>query len=176
MVVLDCMKNIHPVYHIKTLMIKKELAKDPNLAEEDWTRFLPTFKKKNTSKRKKPLVVHEKRQYTPFPPAPVLSKIDMQLESGEYFMKEGQREAAKRKEKQTIAKEKSEIRKHSRDKEFDAPVEDEEKSVKKEKKEKKEKKRKNQDIEEEKEEEIVSEVVSKKKDPKRTKRSERHGN
>ena len=32
------MKNYHPVYHIKTLMIKRELAKDPNLAKEDWSR------------------------------------------------------------------------------------------------------------------------------------------
>lgn len=124
-VVEDCMKNIHPIYHIKTMMIKKELAKDPNLAGEDWSRFLPTFKKKNTSKRRKPLVVREKKAYTPFPPAPVPSKIDQQLDSGEYFLNEAQREAKKKAEKKAAAKEKSELSRQEREREFEAPVEEE---------------------------------------------------
>eukprot|EP00596_Hydrurales_sp_CCMP1899_P010258 CAMPEP_0119049488 /NCGR_PEP_ID=MMETSP1177-20130426/64882_1 /TAXON_ID=2985 /ORGANISM="Ochromonas sp, Strain CCMP1899" /LENGTH=338 /DNA_ID=CAMNT_0007026775 /DNA_START=29 /DNA_END=1045 /DNA_ORIENTATION=+ len=125
-VVLDCMKNIHPVYHIKTMMIKKELAKDPNLSGEDWSRFLPQFKKKSTSKRKVPHEVNAKKSYTPFPPAPLPSKIDLQLDSGEYFLNEQQREAKKRGEKRSAAKEKSVERKKERDEEFVAPEEDNE--------------------------------------------------
>lgn len=122
-IVIDCMKNIHPVYHIKTLMIKNELSKDPNLAGEDWSRFLPSFNKKNTSKRKKPTVIREKRTYTPFPPAPLPSKIDLQLDSGEYFLNESQREEKKKQEKKQLAKEKAKERQQQRNDEFVAPEE-----------------------------------------------------
>jgi len=123
-VVVDCMNNVHPVYHIKTMMIKKELAKDPNLSTEDWTRFLPDFTKKTTSKRKKPQVVREKKAYTPFPPAQTPSKVDLQMESGEYFLNEQQREARKRMEKKEAAKTKSAQKREARSSEFEAQDED----------------------------------------------------
>ncbi|MGH0162964.1 UNVERIFIED_CONTAM: hypothetical protein FKN15_055617 [Acipenser sinensis] len=67
-VVLDTMKNIHPIYNIKTLMIKRELSKDPELRMQSWERFLPNFRHKNLSKRKEPKKKTVKREYTPFPP------------------------------------------------------------------------------------------------------------
>ncbi|CAM6082643.1 unnamed protein product [Calypogeia fissa] len=100
-IVEDCIKNVHPIYHIKALMIKRELAKDPQLAEQNWDRFLPKFKKKNV-KQKKPKE-EKKKPYTPFPPPQQPSKVDLRLESGEYFLSADVKAAKKwdaKKEKQ----------------------------------------------------------------------------
>jgi len=142
-VIIDCMKNVHPVYNIKRLMIMRELAKDPKLATEDWSRFLPTFKKKNVP-RKVPrqtvlemqkanaqikedetnggtAKVEKKRVYTPFPPAQMPSKIDMQLDSGEYFLSERERKAKKMAEKYENSVEKKKERKIEKEKVYEAP-------------------------------------------------------
>lgn len=102
-VVEDCIKNIHPIYHIKTLMIKRQLAQDPKLVNENWDRFLPKFKKKNVQ-RKKPAVIKKKAPYTPFPPPQLPSKVDLQLESGEFFLNQHtkrKREAAAKRDAQS---------------------------------------------------------------------------
>lgn len=93
-IVLDTMNNIHPVYNIKSLMIKQELAKNPKLKSESWDRFLPKFKKGSGGKRKaKPRVA--KKEYSHFPPPQPLSKMDKEMESGEYFLKEAERKRKK---------------------------------------------------------------------------------
>lgn len=121
-VVEDCIKNIkHPVYHIKELLIKRELAKNPALANESWDRFLPNFKKKNV-KQKKPNT-KEKKQYTPFPPPQQPSKIDLELESGEYFMSDKKKSAKKWQDKLDKQSEKSEEKKRKREAAFVPPKE-----------------------------------------------------
>ncbi|KIY43307.1 hypothetical protein FISHEDRAFT_78651 [Fistulina hepatica ATCC 64428] len=125
-IVIDCMKNIHPIYRIKELMIRRELAKDPKLANESWDRFLPQFRKRHLKTSEKTMKRNEKlastnearkaaglellskdkpskKTYTPFPPAQLPRKVDLQLQSGEYFLKPHQkeaREAQQRKQKQ----------------------------------------------------------------------------
>ena len=135
-VVEDCMRNVHPIYNIKKLMIKRELSKDPALANENWDRFLPTFKKKNVQRRK-PHKVSKKKADTPFPPAPALSKVDKQLESGEYFLNEAQRMAQKRDEKRLAASAKSAERKRARAAQYEAPPDEEKKERKRLKAERK---------------------------------------
>jgi ribosomal RNA assembly protein len=150
-IVIDCMKNIHPIYRIKVrsisacptetlifqqeLMIRRELAKDPKLATEPWDRFLPNFRKRHLKTSEKTAKKNEKEEakkearkaagldvepttskpmkkvYTPFPPAQLprkvstrelgmqlklhvtLLQVDLQLESGEYFLKSRERAA-----------------------------------------------------------------------------------
>lgn len=118
----DCIKNIHPIYHIKELMIKRELAKDPALAEENWERFLPKFKKKNVQ-RKKPKKIKEKKDYTPFPPPQQPSKVDLMLESGEYFMSQEQKIARAKAAQQAQQAARTEERQRQRDAAFVAPKE-----------------------------------------------------
>jgi ribosomal RNA assembly protein len=93
-IVLDCLQNVHPIYHIKELMIKRELLKRPELAAESWDRFLPQFKKRNIKKKK--VAKKVEKEYEPFPPAQLPRKIDLMLESGEYFAQEGKKKKKKR--------------------------------------------------------------------------------
>lgn len=122
-IIVDTMNNIHPIYNIKILMTKRELMKDPTLKTESWDRFLPQFKKKNVP-TKKPKKQNTKKKYTPFPPAQQPSKIDLQLESGEYFLKENEKKQKKIEEKEQKSIQKSAEKKNAKAELFKAPVED----------------------------------------------------
>uniref|UniRef100_A0A665VMU3 KRR1 small subunit processome component homolog n=1 Tax=Echeneis naucrates TaxID=173247 RepID=A0A665VMU3_ECHNA len=105
-VVIDTMKNIHPIYNIKTLMIKRELSKDPELRIQSWERFLPNFRHKNLAKRKEPRKKSVKKEYTPFPPSQPESKVDKELATGEFFLRESVKRRKKMEEikvKQAVA-------------------------------------------------------------------------
>lgn len=121
-IVEECILNkMHPVYNIKILMMKRELAKDPSLANENWDRFLPSFKKKNVKQKK--VKTKEKKPYTPFPPPQQPSQIDLQLESGEYFLSDKKKQARKWREKQEKQAEKTAESKRKREEAFVPPEE-----------------------------------------------------
>jgi ribosomal RNA assembly protein len=115
------MQNVHPIYNIKTLMIRRELAKDPALANENWERFLPKFKKKNFQPKKAP--AKEKKVKSPFPPPQPPSKLDLQLESGEYFVNEAVRKQQKKRERSAKKQEVKTARQEAHAAGRDAPPE-----------------------------------------------------
>jgi len=125
-IVEDTMANIHPIYAIKELMIKRELAKDPELVNENWDRFLPHFKKRSLSKRQVPFKVTDKSKkvYTPFPPPQEKSKVDLQIESGEFFLGKQAKERKAKEEREEKMREKQEKKKREREKEFVPPKEE----------------------------------------------------
>ncbi|XP_073718452.1 KRR1 small subunit processome component homolog isoform X1 [Misgurnus anguillicaudatus] len=122
-VVLDTMKNIHPIYNIKTLMIKRELANDPELRTQSWERFLPNFRHKSLSKRKQPKKKTTKKEYTPFPPPQPESKIDKELASGEFFLRESEKRRKKMNEMKVKQAEALSKRQEERQKAFIPPKE-----------------------------------------------------
>ena len=127
--------------------------KDPELKNENWERFLPHFKRRTLSKRKKPLKITDKskKTYTPFPPPQEKSKVDLQIESGEYFLGKQAMERAAKERREEKQREKQAEKTMARQKEFVPPQEKGLKVSKKEKKKKK--KRKEEDgIEDEKKE------------------------
>lgn len=118
---MDCFKNIHPIYHIKELMIRRELEKDPELKDENWDRFLPHFKNRNVQ-RKKLKAKKKKKTREVFPPQATPRKEDIQMETGEYFLDEKEREARKSVAKREAQVAKSAERRRERAKEYEPPA------------------------------------------------------
>jgi ribosomal RNA assembly protein len=123
-IVEDCFKNIHPVYHVKELMIKRELAKDPSKANEDWSKYIPKYKKKNIQTKKPKKVVKKKSSSaSPFPKENLPRKEDLLMETGEYFLSKKEREVKKIAERNEAQKEKSSAKRKEMEKAYVAPKE-----------------------------------------------------
>ncbi len=123
-IVVDCMQNVHPIYSIKELMIKKELMKNPDMKNENWERFMPHFKKQNV-KRKKVKQERKKKEYTPFPPEQLPRKEDIQMMTGEYFLSEKAKDDIKREKKRDQKDTRKSDKAQERNKTLAAPVEEE---------------------------------------------------
>ncbi|ETO24988.1 ribosomal RNA assembly protein mis3 [Reticulomyxa filosa] len=127
---MDCMANIHPIYQLKRLMVLRELQSRSDVKDENWARYLPTFKKlprtsygqnklkddqrrrtlQQIRKTKRKMQQKNQRRYTPWPPPPVPSKVDIALETGEYWDDEWKKQnlAGTKRQRELIAQEKRE--------------------------------------------------------------------
>lgn len=103
-VVEDCMNNIHPIYGLKQLLIKRELGKREDMKNQDWSRFIPVYKKSLPNKEKQKAVRKIKKERLKnakaktagkvksiFPPAPSKRLEDIAMESGKAFLTEKKR-------------------------------------------------------------------------------------
>ena len=93
-IVEDCMQNVHPIYGLKRLLIRRELSKDDKMKNENWSRMLPSFKKQNLKRAKRKHIRRTTKleSVSPFPPAPAPRKEDIAMETGEYFLNKKRKE------------------------------------------------------------------------------------
>jgi ribosomal RNA assembly protein len=106
--------------------IHTDFIQDPELVNESWDRFLPNFKKRSLSKRRVPHKVTDKtkKTYTPFPPPQEKSKVDLQIESGEYFLGKHAKERKVQEEREDKMKDKMDAKRRERMADYVAPEED----------------------------------------------------
>ncbi|CAD25238.1 similarity to HYPOTHETICAL PROTEIN YCF9_yeast [Encephalitozoon cuniculi GB-M1] len=84
-IVVDCMNNIHPMYQIKRLVEKRKMESDETKENEDWSRFLPQVKKSSKKSKKKKVVG---RPTGNMPEDAAKRKEDIEMETGEYFVRD----------------------------------------------------------------------------------------
>lgn len=104
-VVEGCMRNIHPVYRLKQLLVRRELSKREDMKGQDWSRFIPQYKKSTPNKDKIKAIAKKKKERlresaaketaklkksggekSVFPPMPTKRKEDIAMESGEHWL------------------------------------------------------------------------------------------
>lgn len=105
-------------------MLKRELARNPAMRSENWERFLPKFKKRNV-KRRKPKKVTKKAEENVFPPPQQPRKVDVELETGEYFLKQTERRQARLEKRLEREAEAATQRRIERERAFEPPKETE---------------------------------------------------
>lgn len=138
-VIEDTMYNIHPIYHIKELMIKRELAKDENLKGENWDRFLPQFKKVLGTQKDKIKELRKKRKENKAKtiegkkkkkeknegelviPEPTPRKEDLAMMSGEYFLTGEEKKKREKKNREKAQEEKKKEKMIQRNASLQAP-------------------------------------------------------
>eukprot|EP01012_Entosiphon_sulcatum_P037791 TRINITY_DN4868_c0_g1_i1.p1 TRINITY_DN4868_c0_g1~~TRINITY_DN4868_c0_g1_i1.p1 ORF type:complete len:351 (-),score=69.97 TRINITY_DN4868_c0_g1_i1:66-1088(-) len=79
------MKNVHPATLLKEMMAIRDLRTNPEMKDKDWTGFVPQRQKTGKAHRKLKKKKAGPYANSPFPAPRQPSKLDLQLESGEYW-------------------------------------------------------------------------------------------